>query len=188
MMNIFLRCLALFCMSVCSMGCDKLYTLLHKEGAEEKAIIGNLVPLESNPTVEEIQSLLNIYGYACGEPDGVLGGMTREAIARFQEDTGLEVTRFVDDNTWARLKEFRDMGFVKGNELNVAFIQDILNRSGFQAGKPDGTIGPKTVQAVKDFQKKNGLNADGKIGYKTLSALSEHLPENRTFAESTSGL
>lgn len=169
--------LILLLLIVFASGCDKIYTLVHKEGAEEKALIGTLVPFEPNPTVEEIQMLLNLYGYGCGEPDGILGGMTREAIARFQKDNGLEVTRFVDDATWASLKKMRDSGLVnkRNYELNVKLIQKILNEAGHPVGAADGVLGPQTIKAVKDFQKQNGLAVDGQIGYRTLVVLSQYL-------------
>ena len=37
--------------------------------------------------------------------------------------------------------------------------------------KVDGDFGPKTEDAVKDFQKENGLSADGIVGPKTYEAL-----------------
>ncbi|WP_412064546.1 peptidoglycan-binding protein [Rhizobium sp. SYY.PMSO] len=42
-------------------------------------------------------------------------------------------------------------------------IQAILNKNGFDAGTPDGTMGDKTVSALKSFQKSVGLPADGRV-------------------------
>ncbi len=42
-------------------------------------------------------------------------------------------------------------------------IQAILNKNGFDAGAPDGTMGDKTVAALKSFQKSVGLPADGRV-------------------------
>ncbi|MDO1580933.1 peptidoglycan-binding protein [Rhizobium oryzicola] len=42
-------------------------------------------------------------------------------------------------------------------------IQAILNRKGYDAGQPDGMMGKKTVQAIKAFQRKNGLPDDGNV-------------------------
>ena len=53
----------------------------------------------------------------------------------------------------------------------VTTIQDKLSRWGYYSGKVDGVYGSKTVDAVKYFQRKNGLTVDGKCGPKTLSAL-----------------
>ena len=42
-------------------------------------------------------------------------------------------------------------------------IQAILNNNGFDAGKPDGEMGAKTVAAIKAFQSKAGMTPDGRI-------------------------
>jgi murein L,D-transpeptidase YcbB/YkuD len=36
---------------------------------------------------------------------------------------------------------------------------------------PDGSYGPLTPAAVKDFQESHGLDADGKVGPETLAAI-----------------
>jgi peptidoglycan hydrolase-like protein with peptidoglycan-binding domain len=43
-------------------------------------------------------------------------------------------------------------------------IQAALKNAGFDPGTPDGKLGQKTRQAIKEFQKANGLDADGKVG------------------------
>lgn len=53
----------------------------------------------------------------------------------------------------------------------VKQIQSKLKSWGFYSGSIDGVYGSKTVEAVKAFQRKNGLTADGVAGEKTLSAL-----------------
>lgn len=53
----------------------------------------------------------------------------------------------------------------------VKQIQSKLKSCGFYSGSIDGVYGSKTVEAVKAFQRKNGLTADGVAGEKTLSAL-----------------
>jgi localization factor PodJL len=42
-------------------------------------------------------------------------------------------------------------------------IQAILNNNGFDAGKPDGTMGKKTVSAIKAFQKSVGQEPTGRL-------------------------
>lgn len=53
----------------------------------------------------------------------------------------------------------------------VKEIQTRLKNWGYYKGGVDGIYGYKTVTAVKAFQKKNGLTADGVVGNKTLAAL-----------------
>ncbi len=53
----------------------------------------------------------------------------------------------------------------------VRTIQQKLTNWGYFSDKVDGVYGPKTAQAVKLFQQKNGLSADGVAGPATLKAL-----------------
>ncbi len=54
---------------------------------------------------------------------------------------------------------------------NVRTIQTKLKRWGYYNGSVDGVYGKKTAAAVRLFQQKNGLTADGVCGEKTLAAL-----------------
>ncbi|MCK5179437.1 MAG: peptidoglycan-binding protein [Candidatus Omnitrophica bacterium] len=158
-------------------GCDAVYRLLDKEGAEEKALVGDIIPFESNAVVEEIQSLLYLYGYNAGKVDGVLGLRTRNAIEKFQRDNGLEMTRFADQATWEKLSLFTKNGLVVDLRLNARLVQSLLKEAGFDPGKIDGKIGTKTKDAVLAFQKAHNLKVDGKIGYQTLSRLAAFLTD-----------
>ncbi|WP_294549804.1 spore cortex-lytic enzyme [uncultured Pseudoflavonifractor sp.] len=53
----------------------------------------------------------------------------------------------------------------------VRTIQTKLSNWGYFSGAIDGIYGPKTEEAVKYFQRKNGLTADGIVGPATLRAL-----------------
>lgn len=53
----------------------------------------------------------------------------------------------------------------------VKQIQSKLKDWGYYKGSVDGIYGSGTYEAVKAFQKSNGLNADGIAGSQTLSAL-----------------
>jgi N-acetylmuramoyl-L-alanine amidase len=50
-------------------------------------------------------------------------------------------------------------------------IQTRLKNWGYYTGAIDGIYGSKTVEAVKYFQRKNGLRVDGIAGSQTLKAL-----------------
>lgn len=60
------------------------------------------------------------------------------------------------------------MGSV-GNE--VTSIQNVLKKKGYYSGAVDGIFGSRTLAAVKQFQRDNGLTVDGIAGPKTLKAL-----------------
>ena len=53
----------------------------------------------------------------------------------------------------------------------VKKIQQKLKNWGYYKGSVDGIFGSKTKEAVKYFQRKNGLKVDGIAGPKTLSAM-----------------
>lgn len=53
----------------------------------------------------------------------------------------------------------------------VVELQKKLAAKGFSPGAADGDFGPKTLAAVKSFQRSRGLVADGVVGPKTWAAL-----------------
>lgn len=57
----------------------------------------------------------------------------------------------------------------RGDEVKQ--IQQKLKNWGYYNGSVDGIYGSKTLEAVKYFQRKNGLTVDGIAGEKTLAAL-----------------
>lgn len=161
--------------AVVSCGCENVYYLLQKEGAEEKAIVGEALPLEANAKVEEVQRLLKLYGYPIGNVDGKIGPATRSAIVQFQRNNDLEETRFVDKATWERLHMFDACGLVKDGSVDAKAVQQALMNAGFKVGRVDGVMGPQTKKALVDFQKANGLRGDGVIGLQTMTLLATHL-------------
>lgn len=57
----------------------------------------------------------------------------------------------------------------RGQEVRT--IQDKLKRWGYYTGSVDGIFGPQTQEAVRYFQRTNGLAVDGIAGPKTLAAM-----------------
>ena len=63
--------------------------------------------------------------------------------------------------------------------VQIANTQAALSKLGFDVGKIDGKLGPKTTKAIKAFQKKHHMKVDGKITEKLLEQLKvadERLP------------
>ncbi len=56
-------------------------------------------------------------------------------------------------------------------EKAIRNVQAILNKNGFDAGKPDGKMGQKTVNAIKGFQASVGQEPNGKINDALVKAL-----------------
>ena len=62
-----------------------------------------------------------------------------------------------------------------GFELPSNNIQRALKNAGYYQGNIDGKIGSGTKDAVKAFQKDNGLEADGVVGRRTWDKLKDYL-------------
>lgn len=62
-------------------------------------------------------------------------------------------------------------GAGKWSKDKVKAIQEALKSKGFDPGEPDGVVGPKTGQALREFQKSQNLQVTGRIDDKTASAL-----------------
>ena len=60
-------------------------------------------------------------------------------------------------------------GFTGSEAVRV--VQRRLKELGYYKGSADGDFGPATEEAVKEFQRANGLSADGKVGKKTLEKM-----------------
>ena len=61
--------------------------------------------------------------------------------------------------------------YVGDTGSDVRRLQNRLKELGYLSGSADGSYGPKTETAVRDFQRRNGLKADGIAGSKTLQVL-----------------
>ena len=62
----------------------------------------------------------------------------------------------------------------------VRTVQTKLKNWGYYTGSVDGIYGPKTVAAVKYFQRVNGLTQDGVVGAKTAAAMGITLSSSAT--------
>ncbi len=57
------------------------------------------------------------------------------------------------------------------NQDEIRKMQKTLNEKGFDVGTPDGLMGPRTKEALIQFQRSEGLAATGKVDQKTMQAL-----------------
>jgi peptidoglycan hydrolase-like protein with peptidoglycan-binding domain len=62
-------------------------------------------------------------------------------------------------------------GGAQKNSQTIMQIQEKLQQQGFDTGAVDGKWGPKTAEALKDFQQKQGMTASGELDQSTLQAL-----------------
>jgi peptidoglycan hydrolase-like protein with peptidoglycan-binding domain len=62
-------------------------------------------------------------------------------------------------------------GAGKWSKDKVKAIQEALKGKGFDPGAADGVVGPRTGQALREFQKSQNLQVTGRLDDKTVSAL-----------------
>lgn len=119
--------------------------------------------------VVKIQTKLKELGYYAGEIDGVFGSNTRSAIIDYQKSNGLSADGVAGVKTLSALGIDGNSSGSQNDEISA--IQTKLKEKGYYSGNVDGILGSKTKNAIKDFQRDNGLVVDGIVGPKTLEKL-----------------
>ncbi|MBR1585385.1 MAG: peptidoglycan-binding protein, partial [Clostridia bacterium] len=146
---------------------------------------GSMVIGSSGDGIKEVQKLLKKYGYFSGTVDGKYGQSTAAAVRLFQSRNGLKVDGKVGAKTLAVLESgdvIEATGETQGLTANgslvvgstgeeVVELQTLLKELGYFKGNADGVFSKTTETAVKAFQTRNGLIADGKVGYVTWNRL-----------------
>ena len=104
---------------------------------------------------------------------------TEASLRAFQHARGLRADGRCDADTWAGLVEaswrlgdrllFLTAPNMRGDD--IAELQSLLGRIGFDCGRVDGILGPDTDNALRDFQGNCGLLVDGTCGPVTLRAI-----------------
>ena len=106
--------------------------------------------------------------------------LTPDQIRSFQQERGLNVTGVLDVATERALEDARwKLGdrslYLQSNSLmhgdDVASLQSRLTYMGFDCGRVDGIYGPRTENAIKEFQKSVGAKVDGRCGPETIIGL-----------------
>lgn len=119
--------------------------------------------VEPAARTSQVQEKLKSLKYYNGKIDGVYGSKTKSAVQSFQRAKKLTADGIIGSKTLSAL------GITSTNRTHE--IQQRLMELGFYSDKIDGVYGLKTTNAIKAFQKRNNLKADGNAGPKTLSAL-----------------
>ena len=124
-----------------------------------------------------MQGNLNTFGYGL-EVDGSYGPATEEAVKKFQTEYGLEADGKCGPATSAKMAEVIgtvDKSLKRGDDgADVTVLQGVLRKLGYDIDV-DGSYGSATETAVKEFQTKYGLEADGKCGPATSAKMAEVL-------------
>ena len=120
---------------------------------------------DERESVRTAQRRLIALGLLSGSADGVCGPKTGDALRTYQSQNGLESTGHLDEATLSSLTR------VDMNALSAKDVQQRLIDLGYLQGTADGVIGPRSIAALKQFQRLNGLTPNGKAGRDTLEAL-----------------
>ena len=156
----------------------------------------------SGESVKDVQTKLKALGYYYGEITGNVGTKTEAAIKEFQSRNGLTADGIAGPQTIAKIdavynakglsasttSSSSSSGVLKLNSTGTAVstLQQNLTTLGYYWAEITGNFGTKTEAAVKEFQKRNGLTADGIAGDKTLSAIEEQIARKGGSSSSSS--
>ena len=136
--------------------------------------------------VYALQERLIELRYLTGVADGVFGAETQAALIAFQKNNGLTADGNAGSSTLKKLAgsckaatrttptpvPSGTVTLREGDEgENVYILQAYLFELGYYTGRIDGRFSAETTEAVKAFQRANGLTADGIAGKGTQSKL-----------------
>lgn len=131
--------------------------------------------------VTTLQNRLIALGYLAGSADGKFGRDTKSAVIAFQKANGLSADGVVGTDTSTRLYASNVVSNTVSSTQTLRVgavsdaVRDMQNRlitlGYLENGEADGKFGVKTSLALIEFQKANGLSADGVAGVKTFAKL-----------------
>ena len=154
----------------------------------------NAVPMsfsigDESDEILKLQNRLNQLGYLTTSPDGKYGKDTVTAVKKFQSKHGLIADGYIGPMTKEILMSSKAEEFALSmgdSGDDVTNVQKYLKKLNYLRSTT-GYFGSDTHDAVINFQKKNGLTADGKVGSKTISKLLSDDAKKWTGSTSSSG-
>jgi len=124
-------------------------------------------------TIAGIQGELRLRGYPIPRVTGQMDSQTRQAIREYQQGQGVAVTGAPSAALLAELRA------ASGEPVPTAGLtreqraaaQRALNTRGYEAGPPDGVLGPRSRNAIRTFQADNDITPDGELTSRTMALL-----------------
>ena len=130
---------------------------------------------EHSEVVLACQQRLKELGYLTTTPDGAFGQDTVIAVKQFQARNDLVVDGYLGPSTRMLLEsgDARPNGMMLGEQGDaVSRVQELLSKYGYlSSANVTGYYGEITENAVRNFQSRNGLTADGLVGVQTMAKL-----------------
>lgn len=122
-----------------------------------------------NYVVAALQESLSVLGYEVGPIDGLVGPKSRDALADFQSDSGLEPTGELDGATTLAMAEASEESLF----YVVEAVQTQLAELGYYTGLVDGVFGLETGAALAAFHEAEGIAAGAVVSEETLTRLTD---------------
>ncbi|MBQ8093964.1 MAG: peptidoglycan-binding protein [Clostridia bacterium] len=169
-----------------------------------------------NEQVRQLQQNLTALGYYSGSITGHYGSKTEASVSAFQRANGLSADGVAGTKTLNAISaaltgstsssssssstskttttstvtaSSSDNMLKLGSKSDeVRTLQTNLKTLGYYSGSITGNYGNLTKEAVYNFQRANGLSADGVAGAKTLAAIKTKLASNGSSSTSTSSV
>ncbi len=160
--------------------------------------------------VRKMQQDLTTLGYYKGNITGSFGNLTEAAVMNFQRDNGLSADGIAGAKTLAKIASALNGSSSNSGSSSsgssssdsassssllkfgvrsdaVRTLQQNLKTLGYYSnGSVTGNFGERTKEAVYQFQRENGLSADGVAGAKTLAKIQDLLSGKNNSGSSNS--
>ena len=157
--------------------------------------------------VRKLQQDLTTLGYYNSTVSGHFGSKTEAAVMNFQKKNGLTADGIAGAKTLAKIATALSASSSSSGSSSsssssssasstvlkfgtqsdaVRTLQTNLKTLGYYTGSITGNFGNLTKEAVYNFQKANGLSADGIAGTKTLAAIQSKLSGSSSSGSSSS--
>ena len=182
------------------------FTAAERKAAAGTASTSSASSSSETNTIKSVQTMLKALKYYSGDITGNAGEKTKAAIKQFQNEYHLTVDGVAGPQTIAKLESvYNSKGgssisvtttttSTTGSTLKlgssgtkVRDLQNDLTKLGYYWADITGSYGSKTEAAVKNFQEKNNLTADGVAGTKTLNAIADAVSRKGGSSSSSSG-
>ena len=167
-------------------GFELIYSKLSPEREKSRILANNIIGFLDNGTKQRNRGIITgnyymLYSVSCPSVIVEAGFMTNLLEAKrmmdpdFQKEVGEESCKGVCKYLGVTYKTGKSRNYPvikKGSNGDIVnYLQYKLFSRLYNPGTIDGIFGNKTFEAVKQFQKDNGLGADGIVGPKTWSKL-----------------
>ncbi|MBD2440481.1 peptidoglycan-binding protein [Nostoc sp. FACHB-110] len=131
-----------------------------------------LAPGSRGQAVTRLQQRLRDLGYFKQNPTGYFGSVTKNAVATFQRRAGIPGTGVANAQTWDALLNTANVPSQPNtSSQQVRDVQQLLLDLGYYKGSVTGTVGTLTRDAIVQFQRENGLTADGVVDTQLVAAV-----------------